>query len=313
MNALTVSLTLLALSWGTSTDASGGPKGTSTHHVNVGSASLSYVERGHGIPVVFVHGEISDLRAWAPQLRAAPPDYRFLAYSQRHVTHDSANPEERHSIDTDVADLVALLRHVSAGPAILVGHSYGGAVAVRAALRQPALVRGVFVHEPWLELRSNGWRHNDLLHEERRGLEGATKATAASKAEAGVRLYSDWVNRRIGGFHEIAAERRAMHMDMRHTLARHLRPRDPEVTCAQLAALEPPLTITVGQETRAFFRILSTQLHRCVPGSQLIELSGLGHAAPSRAPIVFNQTVASFLEKYDDNLAFKKYRGGIQR
>ncbi len=37
-----------------------------TSEMSVGDATLAYVSEGEGVPVVFVHGAISDLRAWEP-------------------------------------------------------------------------------------------------------------------------------------------------------------------------------------------------------------------------------------------------------
>ncbi|MFV0308627.1 MAG: alpha/beta fold hydrolase [Desertimonas sp.] len=53
-------------------------------------------------------------------------------------------------MDAQVADLVTLL---AGRPAVLVGHSFGGDVALATAVRHPELVRGVVVYEPplsWL-------------------------------------------------------------------------------------------------------------------------------------------------------------------
>lgn len=48
----------------------------------VDGATLSYVEQGERVPVVFVHGAFSDLRAWEPQREAIARHYRFTAYSK---------------------------------------------------------------------------------------------------------------------------------------------------------------------------------------------------------------------------------------
>jgi pimeloyl-ACP methyl ester carboxylesterase len=39
----------------------------------VNGATLAYREEGEGDPVVFVHGGLSDLRAWEQQLPEIPP------------------------------------------------------------------------------------------------------------------------------------------------------------------------------------------------------------------------------------------------
>lgn len=50
----------------------------------VDGATLSYIEQGQGVPVVFAHGAFSDLLAWEPQREAIARHYRFIAYTQRY-------------------------------------------------------------------------------------------------------------------------------------------------------------------------------------------------------------------------------------
>src|SRR5439155_5441330 len=53
-------------------------------HMNVNGVSLTYLEQGQGVPVVFVHGAISDHRAWIYQQEAVAREYRFIALDQRY-------------------------------------------------------------------------------------------------------------------------------------------------------------------------------------------------------------------------------------
>jgi pimeloyl-ACP methyl ester carboxylesterase len=45
----------------------------------VNGAKLAYHEHGTGQPVIFVHGAISDLTTWQPQLPAVGARYRAIA------------------------------------------------------------------------------------------------------------------------------------------------------------------------------------------------------------------------------------------
>ena len=302
MNTLYIALAMLAgLSAGHSAPVQAASDSPVVKRVSLQNVSLPYVEQGDGIPVIFVHGEISDLRAWEPQRRAVVPGYRFIAYTQRYFSGARAPGRGApYSVETHVADLRAFIAHLDAGPVYLVGHSYGGAVAIRAALQDPDLVRGVFVNEPLIDLAVAGADVRNILGRERRGLGGAQKAAVAGNAEAAVRLLSDWSNQRTGGFHELPPERRTMHMDNRRSVLQHLSaPRSRPLGCAELRKFEPPLTITVGERTRPFFRALTDELHQCVSGSELIQISGAGHLGPSQYPTLFNRELVSFLRKYE--------------
>ena len=58
----------------------------------------------------------------------------------------NCNADSSHEIQ--VEDLAAIIKTLKLGPAHIVGHSYGGAVALHLALRYPELVRTLVLAEP---------------------------------------------------------------------------------------------------------------------------------------------------------------------
>ena len=69
---------------------------------------LAYVERGAGTPVVFVHGSISDLTIWGPQLEALGQDYRAIAYSRRYAwPNEDLSSGAEDTMQPHVDDLLA--------------------------------------------------------------------------------------------------------------------------------------------------------------------------------------------------------------
>src|ERR687897_3057051 len=105
----------------------------------VNGVELEYVEEGAGVPVVFSHGGSSDLRYWEPQRETFAARYRFVAYSRRFHGLREWPAEGDYSAEAHVADLVEVMRRLSAEPVHLVGFSTN--LALRAALREPGLVR----------------------------------------------------------------------------------------------------------------------------------------------------------------------------
>ena len=79
-----------------------------------------------------------------------PHDVAIVAYSQRGQA-DSAAPNDRHAYELDdfVADGCEVLERLGAAdrPIDLVGHSFGGVVARRVALRRPELLRSLTVFD----------------------------------------------------------------------------------------------------------------------------------------------------------------------
>ncbi|MCK7626601.1 alpha/beta hydrolase [Streptomyces sp. RS10V-4] len=117
---------------------------------------LAYLDTGSGQPLVLLHGGFLDHRMWDDQIPVLAPHYRVIAPDVRgHGASANATGPFRF---TD--DLAALLRHLGTGPAVLVGLSMGGAIAVDTALEHPELVRALVVsgvgtsepefQDPWL-------------------------------------------------------------------------------------------------------------------------------------------------------------------
>ncbi|MFC3675647.1 alpha/beta fold hydrolase [Ferrovibrio xuzhouensis] len=105
---------------------------------------------GSGDPVIFLHANICDRRMWRDQLDAIGAGHqsiacRAIAYDRRGFGETRAEAEEHSAVD----DLMAVLDATTEGrPAILVGCSQGGRIAIDATLRYPASVRGLVLISP---------------------------------------------------------------------------------------------------------------------------------------------------------------------
>ena len=114
----------------------------------VGNAPLNHawLRQGEGRPIVLIHGFGADLNSWRPMLAAGPVDAPMLALdlpghggSPRYLPSD---------LDAIAADVEATLAALDIGPALLVGHSFGGAVAATVAARGHADVRALALIAP---------------------------------------------------------------------------------------------------------------------------------------------------------------------
>ncbi|MDX6226038.1 MAG: lipase, partial [Frankiales bacterium] len=96
---------------------------------------------GSGRPVVLLHGLASQRRFWDLVVRrlAGLP---VLALDAR-GHGDSDQPEAGYDLETVAADVVAATRAAGIERACVVGHSWGGAVALTMAARHPELVEAV--------------------------------------------------------------------------------------------------------------------------------------------------------------------------
>lgn len=125
--------------------------------------TLAYERVGEGDPIVFIHGAlIAD--AFRPLLvqSALTSEHRLLIYHRRGYA-GSTHPAGAITVSQHAADCRALLKRLGIGRAHVVGHSYGGAVALQLALDSPELIESlallepaVFGGQPYLDALSKG-------------------------------------------------------------------------------------------------------------------------------------------------------------
>jgi pimeloyl-ACP methyl ester carboxylesterase len=120
------------------------------NRVRLDGRELEYEVQGAGEPVVLVHGaHIAD--AFAPLLTEPPlmERYQLVLYHRRGFA-GSTHADGPLSIAQQAADCRALMQHLSVPRAHVVGHSYGGVIALQLALDAPDMVHSLALLEPAL-------------------------------------------------------------------------------------------------------------------------------------------------------------------
>lgn len=112
--------------------------------LTVNGATLSFDDLGSGSPAfVFVHGFACDRQAWAPQVADLSRDHRCINVDLRGRGGSEAVPP--FDVVTAADDVAALIRELDVAPAVVVGHSLGGVVALVLNERHPDLVLGTVI------------------------------------------------------------------------------------------------------------------------------------------------------------------------
>jgi pimeloyl-ACP methyl ester carboxylesterase len=109
---------------------------------------LAYEVRGNGEPVLLMHcGFVAD--SFAPLMNDAELTRRYRLVNYHRIGYGKSDPAAGPmSVAEQAADARALLRQLSIERAHIVGHSYGGVVALQLALDAPEAVHSLALLEP---------------------------------------------------------------------------------------------------------------------------------------------------------------------
>lgn len=256
-------------------------------------------EAGQGPAVVCLHSNAASSAQWRGLMERLAPRHRVLAPDSYGAGKSPEWPSDR---VITLADEVALIEPVlqTAAPMALVGHSHGGAVAIKAALSQPGRMRQLVLYEPTLfALIEQAGPAPNAADGIRHAVAGAAQALDAGDTQRAAQIFIDyWMG--DGSWARTPPERQtpiaASVVNVRrwwHALATEPTP------LARLAVLDMPVLLMLGERSTAAAHGVAEQLMRVLPNVERVVLPGLGHMGPVTHPEVVNPVIEAFLARHD--------------
>jgi pimeloyl-ACP methyl ester carboxylesterase len=110
---------------------------------------LRVVDSGSGgTPVILIHGLGGDRHVWDAHVARLRPTRRVVTLDLHGFGQSKAGPDAPFTVDSMVADVVAVMDALHLERAILVGFSFGGPVAAGVAGAKPERIAGVVFVDP---------------------------------------------------------------------------------------------------------------------------------------------------------------------
>lgn len=131
--------------------------------LSIDGVDVEFAVQGAGEPVLLIHGAlIADAFRALPAEPALAGRYRFISY-HRPGYLGSGRTTGPVSLERQAEDCRRLLHHLAIERAHVVGHSYGGAIALQLALGAPPTVHSLVLLEPALMIGSGAQTYREAL------------------------------------------------------------------------------------------------------------------------------------------------------
>ena len=257
---------------------------------------IDHTDVGHGQPVILIHSSVSGNRQWRALTADLQDRYRVLAINLYGYGETPPWPGDAPQTLEAQARLVLELCENLVGPIHLVGHSFGGAVALKAAMLLGPRIGTLILLEPNVaHLLEQGGRM--VAYAEARALRDHVKAFGAvgDWPRVAERFADYWLG--DGSWEAMPEKRRAAFVASLppnfHEWDAVLDERSTLADCQQL----PARTLVVSDPaTRLPIRELVDIFAQACPHWSFTSIAEGGHMAPLTHPEKINPIVRRFLD-----------------
>ncbi len=239
---------------------------------------LYYEEHGDGEPILCIHGTGSSAAMWADAVAELAKRGRAIAYDRRGFSRSERPEPLVMDVHLHADDAAALLEALDVGPAIVVGRSQGGEIAVDLALRHPDRVRALVLLEGGalgLSVAEAGW------------LAGVTEQVLAA-AEADVSVVGETLLRCVvgdEGWEAMPEPVQRMFEDNGPAIAAEVHGGLLDVSAEELGTIARPALLLSGEQSPPVFAEVTRIMAAAMP-SAVVEWVEGGHIVDPAHPAV---------------------------
>lgn len=257
---------------------------------------------GQGPAVVLLHGSMSSKKQWAELVQGMRGSYRLIALDLHGYGSAPPPPVDGHFSVSDEVRLVegVLASTLSADEGFhLVGHSYGGVVALQLAQGKPGRVRSLSLYEPipYPVLPAHNAAVADMLtvHQQ---IEADLRN---GDARGGTAAFVDYWSGR-GAFSRMTEERRHALCEMLPKAVLEIHAVATQVlTAERYKQIIAPVCLIAGRESPRAAQIATEVLASLLPHARQMQVDA-GHLAPATHPHLVNPVIECFIRGVEREL-----------
>lgn len=250
---------------------------------------IAYFRSGSGPPLVLVPGTgAANPIAWTAVVPALEEHFTICAVDRR--GHGKSGDSTAYAIEREYEDIAAVVDSLGE-PAHLLGHSFGGLLALEAALRTRN-IRTLVLYEPALGTLGG------VLQYPAGFLDRLEALLEAGDREGALTLhYHENVGMTPGEIEQFRSSPAWQErLGLAHTLAREMRADERYVFDAQrFKDLHTPTLLLQGGDSADVLKGGTITLAAALPDSRIVVMPGQQHIAMYTAPEIFVHEVLTFL------------------
>jgi pimeloyl-ACP methyl ester carboxylesterase len=262
----------------------------------VNGIRLHYVQTGKGPDLVLIHGIASNLGQWQLSiLPALVEDFRVTMYDLRGHGY-SDMPPEGYALDHMVDDFNGLTDYLRLSRVSIVGHSYGGLVALRYAALHPQRVGKLIIADTAVPSLQPMGQRDGLLGGWREALRQKGLEVPDEKAEDVVYLMEQTLRlrghrwRAMGLHRAMARLSRLVHTT---SIGKEFRD-DSHLTPQAIRLIQTPVLLIYGERSPNTTTLHALRQH--LPQCTTAIIYGGGHFYPLDHPRPFVRHIKGFLQ-----------------
>jgi len=247
---------------------------------------IAFWREGSGPPLLMVHGGVCDHLAWyfvVPLLSRS-----FTVYTFDRRGRGGSSDAQPATVEGEVDDIAAMLQSIGE-PAHLLGHSAGGILALKAAMRVGNLL-SLILYEPAFVVEGARERPAPAVLESMRALlavgNRAEVVRIAMRESVGLSEAEIAAMEAGPGWHHLCG--------VAHAIPNDWLLWEERFDAQSVKAIQTPTLLLAGSESPSWLRQAARTVADALPSARQAVLAGQAHSAMITAPELFAQAVTNF-------------------